>query len=153
MLLTRRANIHVDQRHYTVFNVHTLCVEPHIAAVARNHHPLIFHRLTAYAVHARRRLGRALELFLRLLALARIHLHNTMDSRVTQIASLVLVHAQDALWALASRLCGGDSAPLTLNGRTYEILRVLGEGGFSLVFLVRDTASGTLYALKKVRAC
>ncbi|WFD34403.1 non-specific serine/threonine protein kinase [Malassezia cuniculi] len=74
-----------------------------------------------------------------------------MDSSVTQFASLVLAHVQDALWALASRLCGSGSAPLVLNGRTYEIQRVLGEGGFSIVFLVRDTASGQLFALKKIR--
>lgn len=74
-----------------------------------------------------------------------------MDVQVTQLAAQVLAHVQDAAWALATRLCAGDAAPLTLNGRTYEIVRVLGEGGFALVFLVRDAASGTLYALKKIR--
>lgn len=74
-----------------------------------------------------------------------------MDVQVTQFAAQVLAHVQDAAWALATRLCAGDAAPLTLNGRTYEIVRVLGEGGFAVVFLVRDAASGTLYALKKIR--
>lgn len=67
----------------------------------------------------------------------------------------VLERAQDALFALGSclpcsGLVGGASA-LKLNGRQYEVVRLLGEGGFSFVYLVRDRTSGREFALKKIR--
>jgi serine/threonine kinase 16 len=41
-------------------------------------------------------------------------------------------------------------ATLKINGRSYKVDRLLGEGGFSFVYLVRDESSDRLYALKKI---
>ncbi|KAI3625582.1 hypothetical protein CBS9595_000943 [Malassezia furfur] len=58
----------------------------------------------------------------------------------------------DTAYALLSALpCGTGAAHVELNGRTYEVVKLLGEGGFSLVYLVRDPASGQQFALKKIR--
>ncbi|WVF72171.1 hypothetical protein IAT40_006983 [Kwoniella sp. CBS 6097] len=37
-----------------------------------------------------------------------------------------------------------------INGRSYKVEKLLGEGGFSFVYLIRDLSSGRLYALKKI---
>ncbi|EJD06924.1 other/NAK protein kinase [Fomitiporia mediterranea MF3/22] len=58
--------------------------------------------------------------------------------------------AKDALYALTSCLCH-PSAKVKINGRTFKILKVLGEGGFSFVYLVQDEDSGRQFALKKIR--
>ncbi|KAN0065593.1 Serine/threonine-protein kinase env7 [Thecaphora frezii] len=59
---------------------------------------------------------------------------------------------QDALFALSSCLpCGPTTSHLKLNGRTFSIVKLLGEGGFSFVYLVKDVDSGRLFALKKIR--
>ncbi|KAL9060202.1 MAG: hypothetical protein Q9162_000816 [Coniocarpon cinnabarinum] len=48
--------------------------------------------------------------------------------------------------------CFPSEPNLSLNGRTFKILRLLGEGGFSYVYLVQSTTSpNELYALKKIR--
>ncbi|PHH87252.1 hypothetical protein CDD83_9128 [Cordyceps sp. RAO-2017] len=47
--------------------------------------------------------------------------------------------------------CFPGSPTLKINGRSFKILRLLGEGGFSYVYLVEDTASHQLFALKKIR--
>ncbi|KAI9682869.1 MAG: hypothetical protein M1829_006303 [Trizodia sp. TS-e1964] len=47
--------------------------------------------------------------------------------------------------------CFSSSSQLKINSRSLKILRLLGEGGFSYVYLVSDTATGSLYALKKIR--
>ena len=66
--------------------------------------------------------------------------------------------AKDAVWALTSCLCQ-QSATVKINGRTCQyprpcqtitcldfyivkIVKVLGEGGFSFVYLVQDESSG-----------
>nr|ODN77320.1 NAK protein kinase [Cryptococcus depauperatus CBS 7841] len=41
-------------------------------------------------------------------------------------------------------------ATLKINGRQYKVEKLLGEGGFSFVYLVRDLSSDRLYALKKI---
>ena len=41
-------------------------------------------------------------------------------------------------------------ATLKINGRSYKIEKLLGEGGFSFVYLICDTSSGRSYALKKI---
>lgn len=46
--------------------------------------------------------------------------------------------------------CFPSSPNLTINQRSFKILRLLGEGGFSYVYLVQDN-TGQLYALKKIR--
>ncbi|KAJ7814617.1 kinase-like domain-containing protein [Mycena olivaceomarginata] len=62
---------------------------------------------------------------------------------------------KDAIWALSSCLCQ-QSAKVKINGRTFKINKVLGEGGFSFVYLAQDEHSGEdisqrQFALKKIR--
>ncbi|KAG6187362.1 hypothetical protein E4U36_008100 [Claviceps purpurea] len=47
--------------------------------------------------------------------------------------------------------CFPGSPTLKINRRSFKILRLLGEGGFSYVYLVEDTTSHQLFALKKIR--
>ncbi|EKD17229.1 serine/threonine kinase 16 [Drepanopeziza brunnea f. sp. 'multigermtubi' MB_m1] len=47
--------------------------------------------------------------------------------------------------------CFPGSPQLKINNRSFKILRLLGEGGFSYVYLVQDTSNEALYALKKIR--
>ncbi|KAF8813357.1 other/NAK protein kinase [Phlegmacium glaucopus] len=58
--------------------------------------------------------------------------------------------AKDAIWALSSCLCQQTPA-VKINGRTFQIIKVLGEGGFSFVYLAQDEHSGRQFALKKIR--
>lgn len=59
---------------------------------------------------------------------------------------------QDLLYSLGNCLnCFPGSPTLKINGRSFKILRLLGEGGFSYVYLVQDTATSELLALKKIR--
>ncbi|KAF5344304.1 hypothetical protein D9757_012362 [Collybiopsis confluens] len=62
--------------------------------------------------------------------------------------------AKDALWALSgwgtSCFCS-QGASVKINGRTFKIIKVLGEGGFSFVYLAQDEGSGRQFALKKIR--
>ncbi|KAI8991894.1 kinase-like domain-containing protein [Mycotypha africana] len=46
--------------------------------------------------------------------------------------------------------CCIPNANLSINGRAYRVVKLLGEGGFSFVYLVQD-GSGNFYALKKIR--
>ncbi|KAH8910958.1 kinase-like protein [Coniochaeta sp. PMI_546] len=47
--------------------------------------------------------------------------------------------------------CFPGSPTLKINSRSFKILRLLGEGGFSYVYLVQDTSTSELLALKKIR--
>lgn len=48
--------------------------------------------------------------------------------------------------------CFPGSPSLKINGRSFKILRLLGEGGFSYVYLVQDASDpSSQYALKKIR--
>ncbi|EFW99485.1 serine/threonine-protein kinase [Grosmannia clavigera kw1407] len=47
--------------------------------------------------------------------------------------------------------CFPSSPTLKINSRSFKILRLLGEGGFSYVYLVQDTTTAELFALKKIR--
>ncbi|KAI5862185.1 kinase-like protein [Durotheca rogersii] len=47
--------------------------------------------------------------------------------------------------------CFPGSPTLKINSRSFKILRLLGEGGFSYVYLVQDTSTAELFALKKIR--
>jgi serine/threonine kinase 16 len=47
--------------------------------------------------------------------------------------------------------CFPGSPTLRINSRSFKIQRLLGEGGFSYVYLVEDTATHELFALKKIR--
>ncbi|KAI4152062.1 MAG: hypothetical protein LQ340_003127 [Diploschistes diacapsis] len=61
-------------------------------------------------------------------------------------------YMMDLLYSLTNCLyCFPGSPNLKVNNKTYKMLRLLGEGGFSYVYLVQDTNSGHLYALKKIR--
>jgi hypothetical protein len=44
------------------------------------------------------------------------------------------------------------SGNIKLNGRNVQVVKLLGEGGFSFVYLARDRESGREFALKKVSA-
>ncbi|KAF2132661.1 kinase-like protein [Dothidotthia symphoricarpi CBS 119687] len=48
-------------------------------------------------------------------------------------------------------VCFPSSPQLKINSRSFKILRLLGEGGFSYVYLVQDNANQQLLALKKIR--
>ncbi|KAF9532483.1 other/NAK protein kinase [Crepidotus variabilis] len=58
--------------------------------------------------------------------------------------------AKDAVWALSSCICQ-QTPKIKINGRTFQIIKVLGEGGFSFVYLAQDEHSGRQFALKKIR--
>ncbi|KIW66504.1 hypothetical protein PV04_05833 [Phialophora macrospora] len=58
----------------------------------------------------------------------------------------------DIFYSLSSCICCFPSTPqLKINSRSFRMLRLLGEGGFSYVYLVQDTNDNALYALKKIR--
>ncbi|KAI8374433.1 kinase-like domain-containing protein [Radiomyces spectabilis] len=50
----------------------------------------------------------------------------------------------------AAMSCCIPNPNISINGRAYRIIKLLGEGGFSFVYLAQD-GSGNLYALKKIR--
>jgi len=74
---------------------------------------------------------------------------------MTDAAALVsraYEYAQDGILAFMSCLnCAGGNGTVNVNGVSYEVMQLLGEGGFSMVYLVRDRTSGRMYALKKVK--
>ncbi|KAK4935908.1 Serine/threonine-protein kinase env7 [Elasticomyces elasticus] len=58
----------------------------------------------------------------------------------------------DIFYSLGSCIyCFPSTPQLKINSRSFRMLRLLGEGGFSYVYLVQDTADSALYALKKIR--
>ena len=72
----------------------------------------------------------------------------SQPSLLTQLSHYIL----DGLWQLQSCFnCFPSNPSLTINGRRFKILRLLGEGGFSYVYLVQSPGDPTLYALKKIR--
>lgn len=61
-------------------------------------------------------------------------------------------YVADFFWQLTQCFnCFPSSPALKINGRSYKILRLLGEGGFSYVYLVQSPPNPQLYALKKIR--
>ena len=74
---------------------------------------------------------------------------------MTDAAALVsraYEYAQDGILALMSCLdCADGYGTVNVNGVSYEVMQLLGEGGFSMVYLVRYRTSGRMYALKKVK--
>lgn len=72
----------------------------------------------------------------------------SQPSLVTQFSHYVL----DGLWQLQSCFnCFPSNPSLRINNKSFKILRLLGEGGFSYVYLVQSPGDPTLYALKKIR--
>ncbi|KAF7594427.1 hypothetical protein BBP40_009247 [Aspergillus hancockii] len=58
----------------------------------------------------------------------------------------------DLLYNFTDCMCCFPSTPqLKINNRSFKLLRLLGEGGFSYVYLVQDKATSELFALKKIR--
>ncbi|EXJ80678.1 NAK protein kinase [Capronia epimyces CBS 606.96] len=58
----------------------------------------------------------------------------------------------DIFYSLSNCICCFPGTPqLKINNRSFRMLRLLGEGGFSYVYLVQDTSDSALYALKKIR--
>ncbi|KAJ5157630.1 uncharacterized protein N7482_008730 [Penicillium canariense] len=58
----------------------------------------------------------------------------------------------DLLYNFTDCMCCFPGSPqLKINNRNFKLLRLLGEGGFSYVYLVQDKASSELFALKKIR--
>ncbi|KAJ1708082.1 serine/threonine protein kinase [Aspergillus flavus] len=58
----------------------------------------------------------------------------------------------DLLYNFTDCMCCFPSTPqLKINNRSFKMLRLLGEGGFSYVYLVQDKATSELFALKKIR--
>ncbi|KAF9584095.1 hypothetical protein BGW38_007605 [Lunasporangiospora selenospora] len=62
--------------------------------------------------------------------------------------ALVSTISDSIRWLSASCL---PNPTLYINRRSFKVIKLLGEGGFSLVYLVQDVATGRLYALKKIR--
>ncbi|KAF8573020.1 other/NAK protein kinase [Ramaria rubella] len=73
-----------------------------------------------------------------------------MNSQFLRALDSLKDQAKDALWAVSSCVCQ-QSAKVKINGRTFKIVKVLGEGGFSFVYLAQDETSGRQFALKKIR--
>ncbi|KAG9098086.1 hypothetical protein FS749_004718 [Ceratobasidium sp. UAMH 11750] len=73
-----------------------------------------------------------------------------MSGNLMQVFDSLREKATDAVFALSSCMCR-QSATIKVNGRSFVVKRVLGEGGFSFVYLVEDSTSGRLFALKKIR--
>ncbi|KAL3465341.1 MFS general substrate transporter [Aspergillus heterothallicus] len=58
----------------------------------------------------------------------------------------------DLLYNFTDCMCCFPSSPqLKINNRSFKMLRLLGEGGFSYVYLVQDKSTSELYALKKIQ--
>ncbi|CAG8007207.1 unnamed protein product [Penicillium olsonii] len=58
----------------------------------------------------------------------------------------------DLLYNFTDCMCCFPSSPqLKINNRSFKLMRLLGEGGFSYVYLVQDKATSELFALKKIR--
>ncbi|EEP76680.1 conserved hypothetical protein [Uncinocarpus reesii 1704] len=58
----------------------------------------------------------------------------------------------DLLYTFTDCMCCFPSSPqLKINNRSFKLLRLLGEGGFSYVYLVQDKSTSELFALKKIR--
>ncbi|KAG0166003.1 hypothetical protein DFQ28_007982 [Apophysomyces sp. BC1034] len=56
---------------------------------------------------------------------------------------------RDTIYAVTS--CCFPNPTIRINKRTFKVIRLLGEGGFSFVYLVQDVLTGRLVALKKIR--
>lgn len=94
------------------------------------------------------RLSRLLRLYTQRIARRKPRIMSQAPTLVTQFSHYVL----DGLWQLSQCCnCFPSNPSLRINGRSFKILRLLGEGGFSYVYLVQSPGDPTLYALKKIR--
>ncbi|KAI8644475.1 hypothetical protein BD408DRAFT_413148 [Parasitella parasitica] len=65
------------------------------------------------------------------------------------MVSSFLASARDTIYALTS--CCFPNPTLYINKKNYKVLSLLGEGGYSYVYLVREESSQRVFALKKIR--
>lgn len=170
---TRRTRKAVDEVDVVLADPHALGVVPLVTQVAREHHAFILVRRAAQAVQylfACFGLGdgvrgpRALRVATVVVRLAALRGVACLHPGSVEVQALLMdgvgplmdraaSYAQDGALALLSCLpCGRGASTIHVNGAEYEIVKLLGEGGFSLVYLVRDTRTGGQYALKQVRA-
>ncbi|CAG8463581.1 1674_t:CDS:2 [Acaulospora morrowiae] len=63
--------------------------------------------------------------------------------------SSILNSVRDTLYAVTS--CCFPNPIIHINRRTFKVIKLLAEGGFSFVYLVQDASTGRFYALKKIR--
>ncbi|KAF0553302.1 kinase-like protein [Gigaspora margarita] len=63
--------------------------------------------------------------------------------------SSIFSSVRDTLYSITS--CCFPNPTLYINRRTFKVIRLLGEGGFSFVYLVQDASTGRLFALKQIR--
>lgn len=72
-----------------------------------------------------------------------------MENSLAVWVDRITYYARDALMTCAGACIKSDPT-LKINGRSYQIAKLLGEGGFSFVYLINDLSSGRQYALKKI---
>ncbi|KAI9268438.1 other/NAK protein kinase [Helicostylum pulchrum] len=60
-----------------------------------------------------------------------------------------LITLRDTVYALTS--CCFPNPTIHINKKNFKVINLLGEGGYSFVYLVKDESSQQLYALKKIR--
>ncbi|KAK4516976.1 uncharacterized protein ATC70_000304 [Mucor velutinosus] len=63
--------------------------------------------------------------------------------------SSYLVTIRDTIYALTS--CCFPNPSIYINKKNYKVIYLLGEGGYSFVYLVKEESSHRLFALKKIR--
>ncbi|KAL9542062.1 hypothetical protein MBANPS3_008794 [Mucor bainieri] len=63
--------------------------------------------------------------------------------------SSYLVTIRDTVYALTS--CCFPNPSIYINKKNYKVINLLGEGGYSFVYLVKEESSHRLFALKKIR--
>ncbi|KAJ5547070.1 hypothetical protein N7494_004655, partial [Penicillium frequentans] len=69
-----------------------------------------------------------------------------------EVLAIMAQYFFDLLYNFTDCMCCFPSSPqLKINNRSFKLLRLLGEGGFSYVYLVQDKATSELFALKKIR--
>lgn len=64
------------------------------------------------------------------------------DTRILPRFDTLKEKALDAIFQLNSVLCCQSAAKVKIGGRSFTIVKVLGEGGFSFVYLAQDVDSG-----------
>ncbi|KAJ5114546.1 hypothetical protein NUU61_000305, partial [Penicillium alfredii] len=75
-----------------------------------------------------------------------------VTSRRNPATSTMAQYFFDLLYNFTDCMCCFPSTPqLKIKNRSFKLLRLLGEGGFSYVYLVQDKNTSELFALKKIR--
>lgn len=108
-------------------------------------------RLGGYSSHSASPLDRLTDAFYSISSSLPCLSHPASDSAscFTPIQNLIS-SITGSIGLASTSASGGQATTLKLNGRNIDVLKLLGEGGFSFVYLARDRESGRLFALKKV---